>query len=647
MIYEFQFAVFKKIRFAVLVAEENVIQIMLTKSDFKIALSCPKKLIYKKRGYGTKNDEDGYITMLAEGGHIVGKLAQLYYPDGLEIVATTLEDAIEETRMAVADNVKVTLFEATFSSGDKIVRVDILEKNDNVLNIIEVKSKSFDSNDRLKSIRDLRDSIDDVAFQAMILHDAYPGFEVNSYLLLPEKSRRTSIEGLPGWFTVNEGVMELFENDELPAQASVQYKKHQIVFNYDDDPNRQKYITQLIEDRLLTLVDVKRQVMEVDEAARIRAEQFLRILNDGISETDYSINKNCVHCEFNLGQETLGNGYRECWGELANIDPHIFDLYYGGGIRTRGNYYLDELISERKVSFSDLDVERFRNQKGDLGPRGFRQQLQVEKTLANEEWINNELQTELNNLEYPLHFIDFETYGGAIPFFKRMRPFEKVAFQWSCHTVESPDSAPTHSEWLNCDYNFPNFLFAQSLMDKIGDTGTPLMWSSYENTTLRDILAQIDIHGYENSELKTWLTEITKDEERDGRFVDLNELTLRHYFHPMMKGKTSIKKVLPAVLCDSVFVSSIPWVEEFVLNNSEGAINPYDNLSSVIEDMETEELVEDGTDAMKAYYEIMYGSLSEDQTKKDAVKRNLLKYCRLDSMAMVIIWKYWMYKLRG
>lgn len=64
---------------------------MLSKSDFKIASTCPKKLIYKKASYKTKNDENEYMEMLAKGGHIVSKYAQLMYPDAIEINTESLE----------------------------------------------------------------------------------------------------------------------------------------------------------------------------------------------------------------------------------------------------------------------------------------------------------------------------------------------------------------------------------------------------------------------------------------------------------------------------------------------------------------------------------------------------------------------------
>ena len=63
-----------------------------------------------------------------------------------------------------------------------------------------------------------------------------------------------------------------------------------------------------------------------------RSDLFLDILQNAIKPEHFSLNKNCKGCEFNLGKEKSKNGYRECWQELTDIDPHIFDLYFGGAI---------------------------------------------------------------------------------------------------------------------------------------------------------------------------------------------------------------------------------------------------------------------------------------------------------------------------
>ena len=623
---------------------------MLSKSDFKVASSCCKKLVYKKASFETRNDGNEYLENLAQGGHIISKYAQLTYPDGVEVKGESLNEVIQKTTELIEGNKDITLFEATFLSNGKVVRTDILEKKDKRLNIIEVKSKSHDSDDDdvYKGKKNFEEYIEDVAFQTMILKEVYPDYEIHSFLLMPDKAKRTDIEGLAGWFSVNKLVDENFEIDELPARNIVQFKKPLVEFVYENDPDRIKYISELQKDSILSLVEVDNEVNAVIDTIRNRAELFIDILQNGVEPEHFAINKNCKVCEFNLGKEEKNNGYRDCWQDIADVDPHIFDLFYGGAIgHYKSGWYLDELIAKRKVSFWDLDIERFKDKKGNFSTRGQRQLLQYENTKAKSEWISPSLPAALNELKYPLHFIDFETYSGAVPHHKGMRPYEIVAFQWSCHTVTSPDSEPVHSEFLNSDYDFPNFRFAESLMDQVGTTGTPLMWTPFENTILRNILEQMEVYGYRNDKLKSWLTEITTDKSqgREGRFVDLNDLTLKYYFHPDMKGRTSIKKVLPAIWNNNIYLHSIPWFKKYT-SDSPGSLNPYDTLAPVIGELESEEVVKDGTGAMKAYHELMFGSFAENQERREQLKHLLLQYCELDTMAMVIIWKYWMDKCK-
>ena len=67
----------------------------LSKSDFQLASSCAKKLVYKKKGYDSSNDTDEYMMMLAQGGYIVGKMATLLFPDGIEVEGSTTESLLK------------------------------------------------------------------------------------------------------------------------------------------------------------------------------------------------------------------------------------------------------------------------------------------------------------------------------------------------------------------------------------------------------------------------------------------------------------------------------------------------------------------------------------------------------------------------
>jgi hypothetical protein len=617
--------------------------ISLSKSDFQLASTCPKKLVYKKQGYPTTNDTNEYMEMLAKGGYVVGLMATLQYPDGVEITGNTKE-AIEKTNEYLKQE-NCVLFEAAIQSGEKLIRVDILQKIGNKINLIEVKAKSHDTeDDKNKQEKLLAKYIEDVAFQYLVMTEALPEYEINPYLFMPDKSKRTNIDGLIGWFTVLDSKDDSDkEVEELPAQQKPRFRKPEVLFKYEHDLNRSNYIEILKNDGLLQLRPVKEKVLQIQDVIRNRANNFIRILKDGIQDADFAINKACKACEFKC-DGGIKNGYKECWGSLADPDPHIFDLYYGGSVTNEDKQpYLDELITLSRTSLYDIVPERLKNKKGEIGVRAQRQMIQLKYTEEDKEWTSHELDSILNEFTYPLHFIDFETYTGALPFHEGMRPYELIAFQWSCHTIPYKGATPIHSEWIETEGKFPNFAFAESLMKQIGISGTPFMWATHENTVLRTILNQMKIFSYTNSALSDWLIGITSDKsvKREGRLVDMNDLTKKYYFHPFMKGRTSIKKVLPAIWNNNIYLHQIPFFKDYSATDFEGGIiDPYDTLKPDTTQIDEEDAVAGGTEAMRAFQRIRFDdSLNKDQ--KNEIKRQLLEYCKLDTMAMVIIAHHW------
>ena len=282
------------------------------------------------------------------------------------------------------------------------------------------------------------------------------------------------------------------------------------------------------------------------------------------------------------------------------------------------------------------------------GKRGERQTIQIQQTKKDKEWISDQAKLIMSQWKYPLHFVDFENTLTALPFHKGMRPYEAVAFQWSCHTIEKPGAAPVHNEWINLDPVLPNFKFAESLMKLIGTEGTFLMWATHENTILRTIYNQYEKYGHTNAKLKKWLEKVVKFDKTDtGLFIDLNKFTLEHYFHPLMKGKTSIKWTLPAVLSAQKSKSIENWLKNFepglslfTRDENNKLINPY-KLLPPIEIYEKAETVEDGTGAMRAYEDLMFGINSGETDVVEKYREALLRYCKLDTLAMVIIWEHW------
>jgi hypothetical protein len=185
----------------------------ISKSDFKVARECATKLYYKKLEYPNTNECNEYLQLLAEGGYIVGKMAQLMYPSGIEIQSERgSSDALNETENLLKQE-NVILFEPAIWINNKLIRIDILEKKGNVFNLIEVKAKSFDGelrneqfwNKRSGEIKtDWQAYLEDVTYQALVLKERFPEAHINSFLMMPDKSKSTNIDGLAKWFRISE-----------------------------------------------------------------------------------------------------------------------------------------------------------------------------------------------------------------------------------------------------------------------------------------------------------------------------------------------------------------------------------------------------------------------------------------------------------
>jgi hypothetical protein len=91
-------------------------------------------------------------------------------------------------------------------------------------------------------------------------------------------------------------------------------------------------------------------------------------------------------------------------------------------------------------------------------------------------WYGQELQKELNGLQYPLYYTDFETVNPCIPRFSGMRPYDQLPFQWSVHVQRESGAAPEHFEYLATDQSDPRPAFISALCDALGDCGSIVVY---------------------------------------------------------------------------------------------------------------------------------------------------------------------------
>ena len=600
----------------------------LSKSDFKLARECVTKLYYAEMGYPRTSDDDPYLEMLAQGGYMVEFLAKAHFADGITMHYDRTDpvgSAAETLEYLRRD--RVTLFEATILSGRMLARIDILRKHGNRFELIEVKSKSFEG-DSLDDgpmgpfrgkrkpheiLSKWRPYLDDVAYQVHLLGTAFPGAVIEPYLMMPDRSRSTSIEGLPRMFTLRRGTSR--------------GREREIVVGFEGDAEAVR------RDKLLVRVDVSNEVNDLLPAIRAEAGRFVALFGeDAVAREQQPISWSCRDCDFRVGEEVVPNGFKECWGDLASPTPHIFDLWKFGSTRLDGHPAGDRMIERRTTSLYDVTPDLLVKKDGSATKDSGRQLVQIEHSRSGTEWVGRDLGPALDALEYPLHFIDFETSQLAVPYHAGMRPYERVAFEWSCHTIARPGDEPRHAEWLNTADSWPNESFARSLRDVLGDRGTVLTWSHYEGNILAEIHEQLTRYQRGDAALIAWIAAARE------RIVDLHKLCVAGYFHPAMGGRTSIKIVLDALW------SSDPEMrrqfERWGGGPAVGGQSPYAALPPVrIGDRSL--IVADGTGAMEAYTAMLYGLEREDPASCAAWRDLLTRYCGLDTFAMVLIWDYW------
>lgn len=588
----------------------------LSKTDYKIARSCLTKLYYRLRKYPSNVDGDEYMELLAQDGYMIGAIASLLFPDAVLVDEPDHDKAVQLTHQYLQQE-NVTLLEAAFESGGKFARPDILIKQGTHLTLIEVKAKSFDSskenilrNKKGGIIPEWLPYLEDITFQAIILRELFPASTLTCELMMPDKSRTTSINNLHALFALN-----LIKEDDSG------YPRARFTFKGD--------VELLRENHFLTRLNVDLEAGELTPEVSSTAAAFFKSMNP-LTKIPVPISFACKDCEYRVEEDETPNGFRECWGELADAKPHLLDLYHGGTVKA-----VNELIGSGKTGLFDLSESALGKKNGSMGTIASRQLIQMRHTKDNTEWIDPALGDILASYSYPLHFIDFETSALAVPYHAGMKPFENVAFQWSCHTITAPGAEPKHAEWINIRETFPNFAFAESLMDYLGRSGTVFTWAKHENTILKGVLDQME-GRHKNAALKDWLEWMI-----DSRMVDMNQMTLDHYFHPVMKGRTSIKKVLDAIWRANPSLRS--HFPEYVKEENGEMLSPYKALPpSTIAGKEV--VVNEGTGAIRAYQSMLYGQ-KLDPDIRDQWKNLLLQYCKLDTLAMVMIYWHWSGKL--
>jgi hypothetical protein len=322
-------------------------------------------------------------------------------------------------------------------------------------------------------------------------------------------------------------------------------------------------------DKLFTKEDISINVQEEIQSVPERVKNSLRIIDE--KEPSSSIGEYCddpYECPMK----------KDCWAFLPK-ENSVFDLYRGG----KKSW---ELFEQKVLAIKDIP-ENFK--------LGDKQQIQLECEKTNKPHINHSAIKEFfNKLQYPLYFLDFETYQTAIPLYNGLKPYQQIPFQFSVHKIDK-DGKKTHFSFISAGSKDPRKKFVNAIKRKLGTKGSVIVYNQ----------------GFEQGRLKELGQLFPLDEKYllsvNERMVDLL-VPFRNfdYYDRKQEGSASIKYVLPAL-------SNLTYKGLEIAN---------------------------GAEASMKYAYITHGKIDGTRAKREeikAVRDHLKKYCQLDTEAMIVV----------
>jgi hypothetical protein len=281
------------------------------------------------------------------------------------------------------------------------------------------------------------------------------------------------------------------------------------------------------------------------------------------------------HCDDPYGCDFSSH----CWKHIPKKNS-VFNISYAMGKQWK-------LYYQGILSIDDVPDDFHLGKNATLQIQHYRsQEIKIDKP---------KIQDFLDTIEYPINFFDFETFQNAIPRFDNQRPYAQMPFQYSLHILHE-DGTLEHKEFLGDENSDPRRPLSEQMLKEITPTGSIIAFNqSFEITQIKNLALVC-------SDLSDELLTLNE------RFIDLaHPFQYKHYYHPKFNGKYSIKVVLPTLFPDNDELD-------------------YKKLGSI----------QNGGDAMDTFANLY---LLKDKSKLTEIKKDLLAYCRLDTLAMVRIWE--------
>ncbi len=630
--------------------------------------------------YEDSSETDSFLQGLAQGGFQVEELARMYFPEGIAILDDDWNyDKLAERTATLLQQKNVTIFEAAFLFDGLFIRVDILEKRGNTIRLIEVKAKSIDGERHDSYISNkgvinggMQPYLYDVAFQHYVMQKCHPDWNITSFLNLVDKSKETTISGLNSHF-------KIVPNSDLRTGVTV-----------TPDLKREDLgasIVSLIPVEEEVNIILSRNPQEPDRSFEETVNFYKGHYANNI-KIHTPIGAHCKGCEFKNDhpEPNKESGFHNCWlTQLPKVRPDMVPLSLQrlNDAKTYDVWFnpAKEALNEHRYFMDELTRDDVKDDPGAYGmSRSDRQWIQIKKASKEDNTSEVDvanLKLEMSQWNYPLNFIDFETCAVAIPFTAGMRPYEQLAFQFSHHIVYEDGRVVHHDDYINLDIGvFPNFDFLRALKIALEqNNGSIFRYHNHENTIVNVIYKQLfKSDEPDKKALLAFIERISHPTNSNPHpytsgardMIDLQQTVVRNYYHPQTGGSNSIKAILPAVLESSAFLKfkyTQPIKEinltsrnfdgnyQFLTLENSVPINPYKLLPPLFDGISNEQLedaiesateevkqIADGGAALFAYAKMQDESIGN--LERSETRSALLRYCELDTLAMVMIYEH-------
>ena len=479
----------------------------LSKSRYCKGIQCPKMLWLD--AYKPQEAEDILPESVLANGTLVGELARSYFGEyslvDFSFDKTKMVNKTNELMQSGAENIA----EAAFEHDGLYCAVDILHRNGDGWDIIEVKSST--------EIHPIY--IEDMAFQYYLL--TLCGLNIKN-------------------------VFNMHLNNSYVRHGELELQK---LFALEDCTEK-----------------VKEKFNEV--------ESNISAIRSYVSVTDEPQRDIDTYC-----LKPYECAYREYCGR--HLPEHsVFDIA-GMQTRTKYKHYHNGIISYEDVLANAKKLKL-----------NAKHRLQIESTLYRKpDTIDvTEIGKFLDTLTYPVYHLDFETFQQAVPQFDDVCPFQQIPFQYSLH-IEQQDGGLEHKEFLGKEGTDPRRALAESLVRDIPMGVCSLAFNMrFEKAVIKNLAEQFP-------DLSEQLMDI-----HDNMHDLMIPFMSGAYYSEAMQGSYSIKYVLPALY---------PNDPELDYHNLDGIHN--------------------GSEASNAFAEMA----SHTPEEIAEMRANLLRYCGLDTYAMV------------